>query len=579
MRVSPCPLPSVVASSSYTVSAEGYPDYTANAITSDEAAAAYREAAAGDADGSGNVGGTSTASQTTTVSSNDIASTEHEFLVLGLIPKVKNTITLTITDTDGNATTRTIEQTGPKLLGEEEVRLEQAVAPDESTVTTLGNGLYAILGNDSNEQDFMYYYDANGVIRGEIPVLYYRSHRLLFDNDGIMWFSASTKHFVGMNRLGKLVKIINLGDQYILHHDYALDSDGNIVSLATDLKHSDHAVQDQVIKVDTDSGEVSLLVDFGDLFPDYKQSTDHSGIDESDPTATNRWDWIHFNTIQLMDDGSALLSARETSTMIKINDIEGTPSLDYMIGEPSVWNGMDAQPSFLTKVGDSGDTGGQHSITVQYDSSLEDGQYYIYMFDNDFGYAMTRPDFDWTMIDGISTAQSSKDENSNSQFRKYLVDENAGTYTEVQDFDVPYSPYVSSAQELSDDLNLVDIGMQGLFGVYDDDGNLKAQYKMGSVRDTSTASTSTASAASTSREDWHRPHGRCQSSNGRFLSATASQPHTCGESDPHKTPQPQPALRQTRPRARPAPVRGRWRIRAGGSYPCHAWRKSPACCS
>ena len=64
--------------------------------------AAYREAAAGDADGSGNVGGTSTASQTTTVSSNDIASTEHEFLVLGLIPKVKNTITLTITDTDGN---------------------------------------------------------------------------------------------------------------------------------------------------------------------------------------------------------------------------------------------------------------------------------------------------------------------------------------------------------------------------------------------------------------------------------------------------------------------------------------------
>ena len=29
---------------SYTVSAEGYPDYTANAITSDEAAAAYREA-------------------------------------------------------------------------------------------------------------------------------------------------------------------------------------------------------------------------------------------------------------------------------------------------------------------------------------------------------------------------------------------------------------------------------------------------------------------------------------------------------------------------------------------------------
>ena len=38
----------------------------------------------------------------------------------------------------------------------------------------------------------------------------------------------------------------------------------------------------------------------------------------------------------------ALLSARETSTMIKINDIERRRSMDR---EPSVWNGMDAQPS------------------------------------------------------------------------------------------------------------------------------------------------------------------------------------------------------------------------------------------
>ena len=100
------------------------------------------------------------------------------------------------------------------------------------------------------------------------------------------------------------------------------------------------------------------------------------------------------------------------------------------------------------------------------------------MFDNNFGYSMTRPDFDWTVIDGISTAQSANDEASRSQFRKYLVDEHAGTYTEVQAFDVPYSPYVSSAQELSDELNLVDSGMQGLFGVYNDDGELLAQYQV-----------------------------------------------------------------------------------------------------
>ena len=426
----------------YTVHAEGYPDFTARAEQGEDYAV------------------------------------EHEFLILGLIPDETNTITLTLTNEDGATVgQRSFTRKGPSLLGEEEVRLEQSVQPDDDAVRTIGSGLYAILGNDSNEQDFMFYYDANGVLRGEIPILYYRSHRLLFQ-DGLMWFSASTKHFVGMNRLGKLEKIINLGDRFILHHDYALDADGNIVSLATDLTRDDHAVQDQIIKVDTSTGEANLLADFGEIFPDYKQSTDHSGIDESDPTASNRWDWIHFNTIQLLDDGSALLSARETSTIIKIDDLESDPTVAWMIGEPSVWDGTDRQDLFLAKDGDFPDTGGQHSITYQADPSLPDGQYYVYMFDNNFGYAMTRPDYDWTVIKGISTATSAKDEQSRSQFRKYLVDERTGTYGEVQSFDVPYSPYVSSAQELGDDLNLVDSGMQGVFGLYDDAGELKAQYRM-----------------------------------------------------------------------------------------------------
>ena len=34
-----------------------------------------------------------------------------------------------------------------------------------------------------------------------------------------------------------------------------------------------------------------------------RASTDHSGIDESDPAASGSWDWIHFNTIQLLPDG------------------------------------------------------------------------------------------------------------------------------------------------------------------------------------------------------------------------------------------------------------------------------------
>ena len=430
------------ATVSYTVAAEGYPDFSADAY----------EGVYG-------------------------ATTEHEFLVLGLLPDVTNTITLTITDETGDTTERVIEREGLGLLGTEEVRLEQPVQPAEGT--DLGNGLYAILGNDSDDQDFMFYYDANGVLRGEVPILFYRSHRLLFDDDGLMWFSASTEKMAAMDRLGRLVKILDLGDRYILHHDYAFDADQNLVLLATELNRSDGCVQDQIVKLDTDTGKVTPLLDMGDMFPEYKMSTDHAGIDESDLSATGKWDWIHFNTIQMLPDGSALLSARETSTIIKIDDLEGTPTLDYMIGEPSVWAGTPQEDDFLTKVGDFPDTGGQHSVTYVDDPALPDGQYYLYMFDNNYGSAQTRPDFDWTVIDGIVTKYSIATEGAYSQYRRYLVDESAGTYTEVNAFDVPYSPLVSSAQELDGGRVLIDSGLQGLFGVYDEStGELLAQYRM-----------------------------------------------------------------------------------------------------
>ena len=430
------------ATVSYTVAAEGYPDFSADAYEG--------------VDG---------------------ATTEHEFLVLGLLPDVTNTITLTITDETGGTVERVIEREGLGLLGTEEVRLEQPVQPAEGV--DLGNGLYTILGNDSDDQDFMFYYDANGVLRGEVPILFYRSHRLLFDDDGLMWFSASTEKMAAMDRLGRLVKILDLGDRYILHHDYAFDADQNLVLLATELNRSDGCVQDQIVKLDTDTGKVTPLLDMGDMFPEYKMSTDHAGIDESDLSATGKWDWIHFNTIQMLPDGSALLSARETSTIIKIDDLEGTPTLDYMIGEPSVWAGTPQEDDFLTKVGDFPDTGGQHSVTYVDDPALPDGQYYLYMFDNNYGSAQTRPDFDWTVIDGIVTKYSIATEGAYSQYRRYLVDENAGTYTEVNAFDVPYSPLVSSAQELDGGRVLIDSGLQGLFGVYDEStGELLAQYRM-----------------------------------------------------------------------------------------------------
>lgn len=159
----------------------------------------------------------------------DTPATEHEFKVIGLIPNHKNTVTLTCTAQDGADRTSTFTVKTPALKGEEEERL--AVTAGESN-TPLADGLFTILGNDSSKLDFMYLYDNDGQIRGEVPIIGYRSHRLLFPVDGSMIMSISTTKMAQINAIGQVVNVWSTGD-YELHHDYAFDDDGNLLVLAS----------------------------------------------------------------------------------------------------------------------------------------------------------------------------------------------------------------------------------------------------------------------------------------------------------------------------------------------------------
>lgn len=171
--------------------------------------------------------------------------TEHEFQVLGLIAEEENTITFTLTKEDGSVETRSYVHTMGELSGEEERKLQQTEVAEQGESVT--DGLYVILGNDSDKEDFMYYYDNSGVLRGEIPLIGYRSHRLLFQDDR-MYYSISENQIAAVNRLGKVEMIYDTGT-YSLHHDYVFDDDGNMLVLATDTESE--SVEDQIIKIDT----------------------------------------------------------------------------------------------------------------------------------------------------------------------------------------------------------------------------------------------------------------------------------------------------------------------------------------
>lgn len=311
---------------------------------------------------------------------------EHEFQVIGLIPDTENTITFYITNEDGSTDTKEIVYEMGSLYGEEAVQLDTDV---KQSADKLEDGLYVVLGNDSTSMDFMYYYDNNGVLRGEVPLLGYRSHRLIFD-------------------------------------------------------------------------ENSMYYSFGE----YKKTCVKNSSDELD--------WMHINTIQYIGNGSVLLSSRETSTIIKVDNIYDGPVVSYMIGEKDFWKDTSYVSLLLNKKGDFTIQGGQHTITYETDESLADGQYYLYMFDNNIGISETRPDYDWSSI-GLKV--SSAVDGKNSKYYKYLVDENEGTFELVDSFKVPYSGYVSSAQETGDNV-LVDSGLKGTFTEYDADHKAIVTYKM-----------------------------------------------------------------------------------------------------
>lgn len=368
--------------------------------------------------------------------------TEHEFQIVGLVPEMENQITFFLTRKDGSTDTKQIVMEMGSVMGSEEVNLERTM---EGDAEELEAGLYVVMGDGSGPLDFMYYYDNEGVLRGEIPLLGYQSHRLIFDKDS-MYYSISETKMAQVNRIGQVTNIYDLG-RYQLHHDYVFDENGNMLILATDTEQD--SVGDVVLKLNVNSGEVTEVLDLGDLFASYKS--------ECQKNSKGELDWMHIDAIQWIGNGSVLLSSRETSSIIKVDNIYDAPVISYMIGEKSFWADTEYESLVFNKDGDFTGQGGQHSIAYAEDDALEDGQYYLYMFNNNIGI-------------------SAKDE-AISYYYKYLVDENAGTFSLVDSFEVPYSEDAGSAQEIGGNV-VTCSGTQGIFGEYDEDHKLIASYKM-----------------------------------------------------------------------------------------------------
>lgn len=387
----------------------------------------------------------------------------HKYQIIGLVPNKENKITFTLTYENGETESNEITLNCPNLNRKNDIKI---TSKNGESNEKLENGLFTILGHDKNFNANIYMFDDDGYIRSEIVLDDYRADRILFV-DGNMLYSNDKDTIVAVDRLGHVVDKYVL-DGYTMHHDYIYDEENNNLLVLVNEKDSD-TMEDIVVSVDLDTKEVSKLLDMKDHF---NEALKKAVMPESGKNSYggDELDWIHINSLSLNDD-ELYLSSRELSTIIKINDLYGTQELDYIISDESVWEETSLENKLLTKKGDFISQAGQHTITYSKDDGMEDGTYYLSMFNNNYKEANTRPNFDWSNYPGAGTY----DEGEKSMYYKYLVNENNNTYELVESTDLPYSSIVSSIQYVGDH-TITSSGKSHVYAEYDENNKLIREY-------------------------------------------------------------------------------------------------------
>lgn len=401
----------------------------------------------------------------------------QEFLLIGLVPGQENTVTLTAYNRQGAQTQSasfTIDM--PEPTSGYDVTLETV---DGDSAQELSNGLYYAMGI-GGQYGYTFFYDNDGVMRYEMVLEGYHSDRFLWDGDGSLITCVGSTKVARLNRFGQVTQVYDLGT-YELHHDINWGPEGTILALATDLEGE--TVEDQVLQIDLESGEVTHIVDFTQVFQSYfditrpVQATDPFGL-----WSEGEWDWLHLNSLQYDEsDNSIIVSSRETSTIIKCA-LGEEPQIVWMAGNPDFWEGTDFAQYSLEAQGDFSYQYGQHDVELMSSEEVEalgfeapeEGQLYLRVYDNNYCAMSSRDDFQVEVPEDVGTANM--EDGVDSHVYYYLVDEGAGTFTLVDSFDLPYSSLVSNAQWRGDSYT-VNNGVHQCFEEYDQQGSLIRQYK------------------------------------------------------------------------------------------------------
>ena len=392
----------------------------------------------------------------------------HEFQLIGLVPGEVNEVTLNISGKWGN-TRQTIHFTVdmPETRSGYATQLE--VTEGESAAAQAG-GLFAMM-RVNGYLGYGFFFDNDGVMRYEMVLEGYGLDRVLFCGDEVLTCVSSSK-LARINGLGQVTWVCDLGG-YDLHHDIGWGADGEVLALAEE--RGNDTVEDRLLSIDTETGEVTELINFSTFLQEYYDITRPVSPSDDFFWQAGEQDWIHLNSLQYMPESdSVILSSRETSTILKVADLHGEPALDWLAGDERIWEGTAYEDACLAQVGDFVPQYGQHCVEYYADGE-EEGVYYLSLYNNNY-LSINSRDLELTVDNSVGRGLYGG-EGDASQVYIYRIDENQRTFSLENSFDVPYSSIVSNGSLCGEDGNwTVNSGVAMVFGEYDSTGTLIREY-------------------------------------------------------------------------------------------------------
>ena len=349
--------------------------------------------------------------------------TEHYLPIYGLYPDRDNTVVVEYGDVSKEFTIAT------------EALPDDFILPTsvDANKDELSNDLYFFTPSSGG---YTCAYDVNGDVRWYLTInSIWEVNRL--DNGHLM---LSTERLVNspyymtglyeMDMLGKIYKEYSLPGGY--HHDYYEMPNGNLLVASDDFTSGDGTVEDYIVELDRETGEVVKTFDLKDV------------LNMEDGKSENwiEYDWFHNNSVWYDEETNSItLSGRHQDAVINIDYDSG--DLNWIIGDSTNWS-EEYQKYFFTPVGDDFEwQWSQHAAMITPEG-------YVFIFDN--GNNKSKKEDEYVPA-----------EDSYSRGVMYKIDTEEMTIEQVFEYGKErgsefYSPYISDVDYLESEHYIIHSG-------------------------------------------------------------------------------------------------------------------------